>query len=111
MVETRCIKIKLKPGSLERVRAWSRELESRREEALQTLRDEHVMIESVFLDRTAEGDYLIYYLKAVSDERGARAGQKSSHPLDASQQQFIEETWESQKALQLVVDLDCMSEG
>ncbi len=102
--------MKLKPGSPERVRAWRRKLKSRRDEALQTLRDEHVMVESVFLDRAAEGDYLIYYLKVESDERAARAVQNSSHPLDASQQQFIRETWESHQALQLLVDLDCISE-
>src|SRR6266571_2815942 len=60
MFETKCIKVKLKPGSLERVREWADELNRRKEEALETMRDEGVIVESAFLDSTAEGDFLIY---------------------------------------------------
>ena len=40
MFETKCIKVKLKPGSLERVREWADELNRRKEEALETMRGE-----------------------------------------------------------------------
>ena len=42
-----CIKIKLKPGSMTRAREWAKTLnETRRDEALATLRDETVFIET-----------------------------------------------------------------
>ena len=48
--ETRCARIRLKPDSLERVRQWAKTLnETRRDEAITTLRDETVIIESYFL--------------------------------------------------------------
>ena len=53
-------RVRLKPGSLPRVRAWAAELNARRDEVLATLRDEGVIVESVFLD----GEELVYYLKA-----------------------------------------------
>jgi hypothetical protein len=48
-VETVCVRVRLKPGSLSRVRAWAAELTARREEVLATLRDEGVVVESAFL--------------------------------------------------------------
>jgi hypothetical protein len=48
-VETVCVRVRLKPGSLSRVRAWAAEPTARREEVLATLRDEGVVVESAFL--------------------------------------------------------------
>jgi hypothetical protein len=52
-VDTTCVKVRLKPGSLDRVRTWAAELDRRGDEVLATLRDEGVIVESVFLDRPA----------------------------------------------------------
>ena len=60
-VETVCVRVRLEPGSLPRVREWAAELNARRDEVMATLRDEGVRIESVFL----EGETLVYFLKAL----------------------------------------------
>jgi hypothetical protein len=57
--ETRCVKIKLKPDSIEKVHEWARIINERKTEALATLHDEGVILESVFLDQNSEGDFLI----------------------------------------------------
>src|SRR2546421_4972402 len=106
MFETKCGKVKLKPGSLLRVRAWAEELKNRREEALETMRDEGVVVESAFLDRTSEGDFLIYYMKAESFEQAAAVVKHSLHAIDAYHQAFKQETTESNTPLELLVDLD-----
>ena len=106
MLETTCVKIRLKPGSLPRVRAWAQELTRRADETLATLRDEGVWIESAFLDSTPEGDYLIYYMKAESLERARAVVQQSPHPIDAYHQQFKQDTWESRRPLETLLDLD-----
>jgi Family of unknown function (DUF6176) len=77
--ETRCIKIRLKPNSIEKVREWARVLSERKAEAIETLRDESVILESVFLDQTDEGAFLIYLMKAESFARAREAAQKSTH--------------------------------
>lgn len=64
--ETVCVKIKLKPNSLERVREWAETMNARKDEALATLRDETVIVEAVFLDQTGEGDFLVTFMKAES---------------------------------------------
>ena len=88
-----CARIRLKPDSLARVREWAREINSRRPEALATLAAEGVAIESVFLDSGAEGDFLVYYLRARSIEQAAAVAANSSASIDAFHQEFKREVW------------------
>lgn len=107
--ETRCVKIKLKPDSVERAREWAKTLNERKTEALATLRDEGVILEAVFLDQTGEGDFLIYIMKAKSFEQAREAVRKSAHEIDAYHQVFKRETWAERKQLELLVDLENFS--
>ena len=108
--ETRCIKIKLKPNSIEKVREWARVINDRKDEALVTLREEGVILETVFLDQTSEGDFLIYLMKAESFEKAMDAFEKSAHDIDEFHQNFKRETWADGKRLELLVDLDRIAE-
>lgn len=108
--ETRCFKIRLKPGSVEKVRTWAKTINERKAEALATLRDETVILETVFLDQTSEGDFLIYLMKAESFEKAARAVKQSVHAIDEYHQNFKREYWLDGAALETLVDLDRISE-
>jgi hypothetical protein len=105
-VETTCVKVRLKPGSLDRVRAWASELNRRSDEVFATLRDERVIAESVFLDQTSDGDFLIYYLKARSFEEARQAAQQSQHEVDAYHEEFKRDTWDTRKPLELLIDFE-----
>jgi len=104
--ETRCVKIRLKPNSIEKVRMWAKTLNERKEEALATLHDESVILETVFLDQTAKGDFLIYLMKAESFQKAKDAVQKSVHAIDVYHQNFKRECWMDGKPLELLLDLD-----
>ncbi len=109
--QTRCTRVKLKPDSVDRVREWARTLnETRRDEAIATLRDETVVLEAVFLDRSAEGDFLIYIMKAESFEQAQQAVATSTHDIDKYHQEFKRSAYESWKPLELLVDLDRIEE-
>ena len=58
-----CHRIRLEPGSVPRVRAWAAELTKRADEVMATLRDETVRVESAFLESSAEGDFLVYFMR------------------------------------------------
>src|SRR5262249_9761745 len=105
-VETSCVKVRLRPGSLERVRAWAAELNSRPDEVLATLRDEAVVIESVFLDESDDGDFLVYYMKARSLAEATRVAQRSTHAIDAYHQEFKQSTWETTTPLEALIDFE-----
>ena len=108
--QTNCVKIKLKSNSIEKVREWAKVINDRKDEALATLRDESVILETVFLDQTDDGDYLIYLMKAESFERAKEAVQNSIHEIDKYHQNFKRETWEERKPLEILIDLDRISE-
>ena len=109
-MKTRCGKIELKPGSLERVREWALEINNRSDEALATLVDEGVVIESVFLDETEHGDFLIYYMRAIDFEQSSAVVRKSTHSIDAFHRQFQKDCWAGRKPLEKRVDLDANAE-
>jgi hypothetical protein len=109
--ETRCARIKLKPDSLERVREWAKTLnETRRDEAIATLRDETVIIESYFLESTPDGDFLVAFMKAENFEKSRKAAEISTHDIDRYHQQFKRDIWESLQPLEPLVDLDRIAE-
>jgi hypothetical protein len=101
-VETVCVRVRLEPGSLPRVREWAAELNARRSEVLATLQDEGVRIESVFLD----GETLVYYLKADSIDQARDVYSRSNHAIDAYHQRFKDETFAEQTQLELLIDFE-----
>ncbi len=107
MVSTnaRCVKIKLKPDSLPRVREWAAEINMRKDEALATLEDEGVVLESFFLDSSEHGDYLIGYLRAGSLKQAAEEVAVSTYDIDAYHTAFQRDTWDAGERLELLVDL------
>ncbi len=107
--KTNCVKIKLKPNSIEKVRESVKVINERKDEALATLRDESVVLECAFLDQTDNGDYLIYIMKAESFVKSKEAVQNSVHEIDEFHQKFKRETWEDGKKLELLVDLENFS--
>jgi Family of unknown function (DUF6176) len=100
-----CARVRLHPGSLERVRAWARYIAEHREEALRTLAAEGVTIESVFLDSGTEGDFLVYYMRAASHEKAQQIATQSTEAIDRYHQAFKRETWAEVKRLEALVDL------
>lgn len=107
--ETSCVKIKLKPGSVEKAREWAMVINCRRDEAMATLQEEGVVLECAFLDQTVEGDFLIYVMKAESFQKAKEAAQRSNHEIDEYHLKFKDEAWEGGKRLEILIDLEDFS--
>jgi len=108
--EVRCVKVRLKPGSLPRVWAWASEVSARKPEALATLEAESIVLESFFLDQTDDGDYLIGTIRAGSLAQAAEAAKVSTHDLDAYHRAFQRDTRATGEGLELLVDLTRLDE-
>ena len=104
--ETICHRIKLKPNSIDRIYEWANEINSKKDEAYATLRDEGVIIESVFLEKAQEGYFLIYYMKMESVEKADEVVSNSKHAIDEYHKNFKKATWEKGEKLELLVDLE-----
>ena len=74
--------IKLKPDAGAKVEEWKTTISSRLNEALATLKDEGVEIESWFKVEIDGQDYLLWYMRADSIQKVFEISQTLKHPID-----------------------------
>ena len=92
-METSCAVIELLPNTTEKVREWAEFLRSNREEALRSLKNEGVTVESAFVVNIEGKDYLIGYMRAVSMDKAHEAVKDSALNVDAYHQAFKKACW------------------
>ena len=105
MSQVQCLRIKLKPGTTDRMVHFLKSLKDRDAEVRKSLQAEGILEESLFLDRTEAGDFLVFLTRAENLEAAAAAFQSSELPLDVETRTLIAETWESARPLELLADL------
>ena len=99
-----CVKIKIKEGKISKVYEWKEYLNNNKEEVLQSLKQEGVFIESVFLDKQGDENYLIYYMKFQDLEKAKTAFEKSVLSVDKYHAQFKQEVWAERQELELLIE-------
>ena len=104
-MEIDCAIIELKPNSHERVREWASHILKNKGEAVETLKNEGVTIESFFLVEIEDKDYLIGYMRAKSREKAQEVVKKSLSEIDAYHQKFKKDTWVRSIQSELMFDL------
>lgn len=100
-----CAKVWLQPGSEERVRAWASHVQTHRAQALRSLENEGVTVESVFYDSSTDQPCLIYYMRSSSEAQAIAVAKRSALAIDAYHQSFKRDTWTRVERLELLVDL------
>jgi hypothetical protein len=101
-----CIRAKLKKGSISGVREWFETLKSRYNETVQTLENEGIIVESVFLDRIGEDDFLIYYMRADDIDKAIEIYNKSTAAIDIYHKENWRKFSEERVALEPLLDID-----
>ena len=103
-METVCVRVRLKPGSLSRVRERAAELQARSGEVLETLVT-RAFCRVGFL-RVRRARRLPHLLQARSLEEAHEAVKGSTHPIDEYHQRFKADTWASRTPLELLIDFE-----
>ena len=87
--------------------AWASTINGRKDEALATLRDEGMKVESWFLLTLNDEVYLLSYMRSEDIERAHEVVKQSKHEIDTIHQQFKKDNWVrgSTTELELLVDL------
>jgi hypothetical protein len=91
MAQVSCNRVRIKTGSLDAVHAWARTINTRRVEALATLHDERVQLESVFLEHAADGDFSSTTCAAKTLAKARELAKSSRHLIDEYHQRFMRE--------------------
>jgi hypothetical protein len=105
-METVCFKVQLRKACIDDVRAWFKTLQVRENETLETLKNEGVLVESVFLERHGEIDFLIYYIKAKDISYAGEVAKKSLLPIDLYHKECREKFCEGHEKLEQLLDLN-----
>ena len=87
--------IRLKPNSGEKIEEWCKTITSRLEEAVATLQDEGVEIESWFKIEIDGHDFLLWYMRAESIKRAFEVSQTLKHPIDKFHYELMAEIMET----------------
>ncbi len=103
-----CIKTKLKSGSINQVKEWFGILNKRIDEVKETLRNENVLIESVFLDKHGEDYFLICYLKAKNISYVYEVFDKSKLPIDKYYKECWKKYCQEREILEELIDVDLL---
>lgn len=106
MAEVQCLRVQIKPGQTERLVGFLRSVRQREAEVQESLALEGVILESLFIERGGEHDYLVFYTRAEDLAAASAAFAASTLALDGETRQIIAETWAAAQALELVVDLE-----
>lgn len=81
MTHVRLVKLRFKAGQGQTWLDWCEELKRRKNEVVETLKNEGVLSEACFL---SEDEQCVYYFMEAEDfEKGRAAFEKSQHPIDA----------------------------
>jgi L-rhamnose mutarotase len=106
MTEIQCIKIRFRRDKVEEAVRWLHSLKERHEEVAELLDAEGIRVESLFLERSGNEVYLYQYVRANSLEQAYEAFMKSSSRISEETRQFIDEMWEDEQSLELIVDFE-----
>ena len=97
--------IQLKENALENVEAWKSEINSRKNEAIETLKAEGVYVESWFHVQLDGKDYLMVYMRADDIAQAQQIGKNSQFEIDQVHKGF-KQNWMKVIPAELLVDLE-----
>ena len=103
-MQVACYRIKLNPNSVPLVREWAARLNNEMTEVKKLLKEEGMSLESVFLEKGADGDFLVYYLRSPDLKKTREVSQASQHPIDIYHRQVMKQIAESHNELECLLD-------
>ena len=95
------MKIRLKSGMAERFVTWARQVPNRVVEAAECKSNEGILAEHIFLERSAEGDFIIFYCQAEDMAKAREMLQKLKRRLDLEMTEMIDATWDRNRVSRL----------
>ena len=68
----------------------------------ESLAAETMVVESVFLDRGEDADYLIFYTRAESLQKANEMMMKSTNPVDVEALEMMQKAWAAAEPLEVL---------
>jgi|SRR5579862_1908492 len=101
MPQSECIKVRLKPGMTDKFVEWARQVSSRMDEAKRDMREQGVLAEHIFLERSSDGDFAIVYWSVEDLAKARSAFQSSTRKIDLEMMEIVDSTWDRSQVARL----------
>lgn len=102
---------RVKPDKVDRLRRWLRELEQRRDEVVETFRQETVRHEVAYLLEGRDGPVLVYAMEAEDFEHASAAYRGSTLPIDRQHRAVMAEVLEDAPAVEKLYECSAPDTG
>jgi hypothetical protein len=96
---------RVRPGELDRLRAWLAEAGQRADEVRETYRQEGVHHEQAYFLETADGHVLVYAVECDDYEAAREAFLKSVRPIDVEHRRIMPELTDGVLELRPALDI------
>ncbi len=73
---------------------WAKQVPNRMDEVKVSMREQGIIAEHIFLERTPDGDFIIFYCKSEDMAKTKAAFQKSDRKIDLEMIEMIDLTWD-----------------
>jgi len=99
MPQSECIKVRLKPGMTDKFVEWAKQVST--DEAKRYMHEQGVLSEHIFLERSAEGDFVIVYWNVEDLAKARIAFQSSTRKIDLEMMEIVDSTWDRSQVARL----------
>ena len=106
-MDVKAVLIRLKPDTATQVADWQARILQLKEQAIESIRNEGIEVESWFQVIIANEQYLLAYIRTADIARAQAIGAQSTLEVDAVHRQFKLDTWDPSCMIdcELLVDL------
>src|ERR1700685_4320164 len=106
MPQSECIKVRLKPGMTDRFVEWAKQVSNRTDEGKRYMNEQGVVSEHIFLERSAEGDFVIVYWNVEDLAKARSAFQSATRKIDLEMMEIVDSTWDRSQVARLEPTLE-----
>src|ERR1700722_221626 len=101
MPQSECIKVRLKPGMTDKFVEWAKQVSNRIDEAKRDMREQGILSEHIFLERSPGGDFVIVYWNVEDLAKARSAFQSSPKKMDLEMMEIVVSTWDRSQVARL----------
>jgi hypothetical protein len=101
MPQSTCMKIRLKPEMTGVYLDFTKQVLNRMDELMASMREQEIIAEHIFLDRSKDGDFIYFYLKSEDLAKTRDIFYSSKRKIDREMIEIIDATWDSSQATRL----------
>jgi hypothetical protein len=80
---------------------WAKQVSTRPDEAKRYMSEQGVLAEHIFLERSAEGDFVIVYWNVEDLAKARSAFQASTRQIDLEMMEIVDSTWDRSQVARL----------